>query len=73
MLREDYVEVLRTEVAEGIPIHYKATQGFLELLTMTVNSRVRRGRSLSFDASPPDIPLSSIWMGGGSEGLEGLE
>ena len=65
--------LLRTKVAKGIPRHYKVTQGFLELLMMTANGRVQRGCSLSFDASPPDVPLSSIWTDGASEGLEGSD
>ena len=40
---------------------------------MMADSRVQQGCGLSFDASPPDIPLSSIWADGGLEGLEGLE
>ena len=40
---------------------------------MTANGRVQQGRGLSFDASPPDVPLSSIWADGDSEGLEGLD
>ena len=52
---------------EGVPRHYKVTRSSLELPTMIADGRVRRGRGLSFDASPPDILLSSIWMGGGSK------
>ena len=33
--------LLRTEVAEGVPRHYKVTRGFLELPTMMADSRVR--------------------------------
>ena len=45
---------------------------------MMADDRVRRGCGLSFDASPPDVLLSSIWMGGGSDKLgrfggDGLE
>ena len=40
---------------------------------MTADSRVQQGHGLSFDALPPDIPLSSIWTGGGSGGLEGSD
>ena len=40
---------------------------------MMANSRVRRGCGLSFDASPPNVPLSSIWGDGDSEGLEGSD
>ena len=40
---------------------------------MTADGRVRGGCGLSFDASPPDVLLTSIWMGGGSEGSEGSE
>ena len=40
---------------------------------MTADGRVQRGCGLSFDASPPDIPLSSIWTDGASEGSEGSE
>ena len=45
---------------------------------MTAGSRVRRGCSLSFDASPPNVLLSSIWTGGGSNefgrfGWDGLK
>ena len=29
--------------------------------------------TLSFDASPPDVPLSSIWADGDSEGPEGSD
>ena len=65
--------LLRTEVAEGIPRHYKVTRGLPELLTMTANGRVQRGRSLSFDASPPDVPLSSIWTDRDLESLEGSD
>ena len=65
--------LLRTKVAEGIPRHYKVTRGFPGLSTMMANGRVRRGQGLSFDASPPDVPLSSIWTDRDSEGLEGLE
>ena len=65
--------LLRTEVAEGVPRHCKVNRGFLELPTMTANGRVRRGRSLSFDASPPNVPLSSIWVDGDLEGLEGSD
>ena len=46
-----------------MPRHYKVTLSSLELLTMTANGRVQRGHGLSFDASPPDIFLSSIWTG----------
>ena len=35
--------------------------------------RVQGGCGLSFDALPPDILLSSIWTGRGSEGSEGLD
>ena len=65
--------VLRTKAAMGVPRHFKVTQGFPELPTMTANGRVQRGHGLSFDASPPNVPLSSIWTDGGLEGLEGLE
>ena len=65
--------MLRTEVAEGVLRHYKVTRGFPELPTMTADGRVRRGRSLSFDALPPDVPLSSIWADGDLEGLEGSD
>ena len=40
---------------------------------MTANGSVQGGHGLSFDALPPDILLSSIWMDGGSEGSEGLD
>ena len=40
---------------------------------MTADGRVRRGRGLSFGASPPDIHLSSIWTDRGLEGLEGSD
>ena len=66
-------ELLKTEVAEGIPRHCKVTRGFPELPTMTADGRVRRWRSLSFHASPPDVPLSSIWADGDSEGSDGAE
>ena len=65
--------LLRTEVAEGIPRHCKVTRDFPELPTMTADGRVPRGCGLSFDALPPDVPLSSIWADGDSEGLEGSE
>ena len=38
---------------------------------MMADGRVQRGCGLSFDASPPNVPLSSIWMDRGLEGLEG--
>ena len=66
-------KLLRTKTAEGIPRHYKVTQGFPELLMMTADGRVQRGHGLSFDASPPDVPLSSIWTDRALEGSEGLE
>ena len=65
--------LLRTEVAEGVPRHCKVTRGFPELPTMTANGRVRQGRGLSFDALPPDVPLSSIWVDRDSEGSEGSD
>ena len=71
--RLDLMRVLRTEVAEGVPRHCKVTQGLPELLTMTADGRDRRGCDLSFDALPPDVPLSSIWADGGSEGSEGSD
>ena len=40
---------------------------------MTSDGRVQRGCSLSFDASPPDVLLSSIWTGGDPRVPEGLE
>ena len=40
---------------------------------MTADSRVRRGRGLSFDALPPNVPLSSIWTDRGLGGLDGLD
>ena len=40
---------------------------------MTANGRVQQGRGLSFDASPPNVPLSSIWVEEDSEGLEGSD
>ena len=65
--------MLRTEVAGGVPRHCKVTRGFPELPTMTADGRVRQGCGLSFDASPPDVPLSSIWADGDSEGSDGIE
>ena len=63
--------LLRTKVAKGIPRHYKVPRGFLELPTMMANGRVQQGCGLSFDALPPNVPLSSIWVDGDSEGSEG--
>ena len=40
---------------------------------MTADGRVQRGHGLSFDASPPNVPLSSIWMDGALEGSEGSD
>ena len=40
---------------------------------MMANGRVQRGCGLSFDASPPDVLLSSIWMGRGSKEFGGLD
>ena len=73
LIRSRRAKVLRSEVAEGVPRHCKVTHGFPELPTMTADSRVRRGCGLSFDASPPNVPLSSIWADGGSECSEGLD
>ena len=68
-----YGHVLRTEAAEDIPRHFKVTRSFPELLMMTADSRVRGRCGLSFDASPPNVLLSSNWMGGGSEDLDETE
>ena len=68
-----YSGVVKTLSAEGVPRHCKVTLGFPELPTMTADGSVREGRGLSFDASPPDVPLSSIWADRDSEGLEGSD
>ena len=40
---------------------------------MMTNDKVQQGRSLSFDASPPDVLLSSIWTGGVPKSSEGSD
>ena len=40
---------------------------------MTADGRVQQGHGLSFDASPPNVLLSSIWMGRVPKSSEGSD